>query len=439
MRFNTKYTYFLSLSSMFLIVGIIPTFFYDLSIFGEKAIIGLYAIPLIIFLGTPYALSLKKKPGIIKRNPEKIYELFITSYILKLLILILISIFLNLCGLELSVLLTFIILSSNLILYQDIEGVTDYLLLTRNYIKPSQQIWLRSFIYLLSYFMLYKDIFNPSILFFIAIESFCVLIGLIFYTLDGILNYRLFQNRATNYILFILKNYLHVGIKKRLVTTLTERMDIFISSLLLSTESVGIVARANTFTSALRPLIKIFTFPAQSYLFENLLVYPKKLMCKKQINLIYQKSKELYSLDYFFSFLFLFSVAVSLITFKLISLEILGDEYQLMAIMLGVLVLKNVLRGYATIPGIIKIRISPNNFILKRSQIDFTMVLIFTIISYFSQNFKFYILSYLVCSTIFFVCSLPKLIDAPSIMKKKEYCSLLMAIISLIYILDISK
>ena len=59
--------YHLSLIVFFLAVGAFPTLLYDLRVFGEKALLSIWIIPSIILLGTPYALTMKKKASVVKR------------------------------------------------------------------------------------------------------------------------------------------------------------------------------------------------------------------------------------------------------------------------------------------------------------------------------------------------------------------------------------
>jgi hypothetical protein len=400
--------YHLSLVFYFVIAGIGPTFLYDLKIFGQKALLILWTIPLMVLFGTPYALTVRKKAGIAKRKIDRFLGLYLISIFVKISILSLCFLILYMYNNYLIGLTEFFILCYIVLLNQDNESITDIFLLTKHYQLAALSVILKIGIYFASFYLLFAQVLQPTLFNLLITELVAVASVIIFYSIFSI--YFSIGVRRNNFYFtsFVLKNYFIVSLKKRFVTTLSERLDLIVASTIVSEHGMGIIARAKTFTSVVRPVLKSFLIPANAEILSRILVKDNTYLETRNAEQNFNDIIGTYKTKVILNFSLIFSVILSSSVLFQGHIKAENEYIISMCIIMSSLIYKNVVRGYTSLMGSIKIKTESASFIYNRSRIDFFLTGVFASMAYFTNRFEFILISYIVNSAVFFAISRPK-------------------------------
>ena len=221
-------------------------------------------------------------------------------------------------------------------------------------------------IHVVSFYLILNKFLEPLLLTLLITELIATISVLLLYSLLSIYFYKSARQNTVNFSIFVLRNYFTVSLKKRVVTTITERVDIIIGALILSEQGLGILARAKTFTSIVRPVLKSLLVPANAKIFNELLVKDNSYLNSKNVNKNFINLCKKTRVNQIINISLLTSLLFGFSTFFSRQLHELNEFIVPICVIMSALIFKNVIRGYSTLTGSIKMKIAPLSFIYQR-------------------------------------------------------------------------
>ena len=401
---SVKY-HFIATTFLYVIAGIIPSFFFPLSVFGEKAIIALYAMPLLVVVSAPYSLIIKSNPGLTQRTPQIIYVLFTVVQLVKILLLTALYFILSrIYESENSAI--YCMLFYSMLSINDVDGVADYYLLKASPWFPITQKIIRISIYIVMYCILYTQFLDKTLHTAVFIEFISLLISSIF--TFALLTQKFGTTTSTFSILktiILIRRYYGKSLKKRLLTVLTARMDIIIATQLLTTPELGMLARVKTFTSITPQILKHILLNREKQFFLYSGSFSKKQ--KKEYLINFKKYKRESGLDVIFALLFSLSLLITFTWDTLVMLLPFTSNLSGFGYLIGAYLIRYCTLGATRLENNISIYFRNPNFIVLRSFLDLLLMILVGIFCLFFQQVMLMVFGLIASGVLFYIFTKP--------------------------------